>query len=242
MSSLLIACAMPQELKAICRVLKNVTKVHSSFYRAPTASGAELFLIATGIGPVSAACDVLDMGRTHLLSGVVLLGVGGALTADLQIGDLVVADKIVQHDSCAIFDEGRFLMRPGSYLSSAKAAECHDPFLYTDPILTDRCLSGIKQDKVFKGSILTGAEFSGTTARKGVLAGLVDNGLLVEMEAAGVAQAAEKLQIPYAVAKGVSDRFSPGDDVVTIMDDFRKSFQDGMVLPALIAQNLQSKM
>lgn len=203
-------------------------------------SGGELLLIATGIGPVSAACSVMDAGRNHQLSGVILLGVGGALTADLQIGDVVIAERIAQHDSCAIFDEGRFLVRPGSYLSSAKAAEGHDPFLYTDQILTEICSVAMAQQRVFRGSIITGAEFSGTTARKTILAGLVEDGLLVEMEAAGVALAAGKLNIPYAVAKGVSDRFMPSDDVGTIMDDYRKSFDQAMTFPALIAQYFQN--
>ena len=242
MSSFLVVCAMPHELKGLCRVLKNVTKVTSSFYRTPTASGGELLLVASGIGPISAACAVMEMGHLYTLSGVVLLGVGGALSADLDIGDLVVAKQIVQHDSCAIFDEGRFLVRPGSYLSSAKAAEHHDEVLYTDPALSNMCHTAITKGRVVQGSIVTGAEFSGTTERKSRLAELVENAVLVEMEAAGIALAAEKLNIPYTVAKGVSDRLIPETADTTIMDEYRTCFDRAMVGPSAIAQYLQNQL
>ncbi|WP_162096618.1 5'-methylthioadenosine/S-adenosylhomocysteine nucleosidase family protein [Desulfotalea psychrophila] len=236
--SLLILCAMPQELKGICRMVKNVKKHHAGLYSATSSSGRQIILAYSGLGGVNAACAVTELSCRYSLAALVLLGVGGALESSREVGDLVVAEKILQHDSCAFFDMGRFLVRPGQSLRSGADGLGHDPCLYPDETLSSLCL-GVVGLRSCRGCVVTGAEFSGTRERKMELAKLVSGVGLIEMEAGGFAQVAGRLQLPYAVAKSIADRFDPADE--TIIADFHASFESAIRSAALVARHLQEK-
>jgi len=235
--SLLIVCAMPQELKGICKVLKNVKKHDARLYTAPTEKGGEIILAASGVGPVNAACRVLEVNQNYDLEGVLLLGVGGALVEGMELGDMVVAERILQHDSRAVFDEGVFYMKPGEYLSSPEQAETHDPYLYTDKDLNDFCFEADKS--AVAGTLVTGGEFSGTVERKLFLAGIAEGAKLVEMEAAGAAMAAERLGIPFACAKTVADRLAPEDGAGSIIEDFHITLERAIAKSAVVVRHWQ---
>lgn len=235
--SLLIVCAMPQELKGICKVLKNVKKHNAQLYTAPTTKGGEIILAASGVGAVNAACRVLEISRDYDVEGIILLGVGGGLVEGMELGDMVVAERIIQHDSRAVFDEGVFYMKPGEYLASPELAETHDPFLYTDKDLNAFCLEA--DTTAVTGTLVTGGEFSGTVERKLFLAGIAEGANLVEMEAAGAAMAAERLRIPFACAKTVADRLTPEDGAESIIEDFHITLERAIAKSAVVVRHWQ---
>jgi adenosylhomocysteine nucleosidase len=70
--------------------------------------------------------------------------------------------------------------------------------------------------------VLSGNEFVGTLDRKRAIAALHGEALLVDMEAAGVAQIAHRIGLPFVVAKTVSDRLQPDG---TIESDFRRCLE-----------------
>lgn len=235
--SLLILCAMPQELKGICKVLKNVQKHDAQLYTAPTNKGGEIVLAASGVGPVNAASRVLEVSRDFDIEGIILLGVGGGLVEGMELGEMVVAERILQHDSRAVFDEGVFYMKPGEYLASPEHAQDHDPFLYTDKDLNTFCLEADTTAVI--GTLVTGGEFSGTTERKLFLAGLAEDAKLVEMEAAGAAMAAERLGVPFACAKTVADRLTPEDGAESIIEDFHITLTRAIEKSAVVVRHWQ---
>lgn len=235
--SLLILCAMPQELKGICKVLKNVTKHDARLYTAPTESGGEIILAASGVGAVNAAYRVQEVSRDYQLEGIILLGVGGGLVEGMDLGDMVIAERILQHDSRAVFDEGVFYMKPGEYLASPELAESHDPFLYTDQDLNAFCLEA--DPTAVPATLITGGEFSGTTERKLFLAGLAEGASLVEMEAAGAAMVAERLGVPFACAKTVADRLTPEDGAESIIEDFHITLERAIAKSAVVVRHWQ---
>lgn len=240
--SFLILCAMGSELKPICAALKNVEKVSDSLYRTQTSSGKELLLASSGLGSLHAASCVTELGCRYDLSGVLLLGVGGGLRTGLEAGVLVIGERILQHDSLSVLDEGRFFMQPGSSVVSRQAAKKHDPFYYVDDKLKELCLKGSATVSTASGTIICGGEFSGTYERKLELASFADETLLVEMEAGGVATAAARLNIPFAVAKGVADRLQPPDTSDSIFDDFRRTFDLAMAGSIAIAKYVQENI
>lgn len=63
--------------------------------------------------------------------------------------------------------------------------------------------------------MLSGNEFIGSSKRKRFLAKKVPNLIAVEMEAAGLGQVAEKLKLPFVVAKMIAHRLSPDGEVIT---------------------------
>ncbi len=237
--SFLILCAIESELKPICAALTNVEKLNSNFYRTKTASGEELLLASSGLGSLHAACCLTELACQYKLSGVLLLGVGGGLRSGLEAGVLVIGDKILQHDSLAVLNDGIFFMRPGSAVVSREAGEKHDPFYRVDEDLKTLCLAGSASVSAVVGTIVCGGEFSGTYQRKLELASLAGSPLLVEMEAGGVATAASRLNIPFAVAKGVADRLKPPLESGSVFDDYRRTFIEAMTGSVAIARYVQ---
>lgn len=62
------------------------------------------------------------------------------------------------------------------------------------------------------------------------------------MEAGGFSSAAQRLNIPFSVAKGVADRLlSPKDDD-SILDDFHNCFDLAMEGPISIAKHIQDNL
>lgn len=242
MQSFLILTAMQAELKPLCGALKNVQKVNAGLYKTKTALGKQLLLASSGIGSLLAACRVTELACQYNIEGAVLLGVGGGLQKDLDAGVLVLAEKILQHDSFALMDEGKFFMQPGCSVTTAEAAKRHEPSFIPDQALSNFCVEGVGDTPIETGTIVCGGEFSGTHKRKKELAALAENVLLVEMEAGGFSSAAQRLNIPFSVAKGVADRLlSPKDDD-SILDDFHNCFDLAMEGPISIAKHIQDNL
>lgn len=231
--AILFAMAMPQELKGICRVLKNVKKHNAHHYSAKTLSGDEMILVATGIGAIQTALSIASYAARYDISEIVMLGVGGGLQKDQQIGELVVAKRIIAHDSCVYFDEGRFLVRPSHYLADSSAAKYHDHYLYSDEGLQEftSAIAGVKY-----GDILSGSEISLSYGRKSELATLYNHSLLIEMEGVGVALAAQSLDVPFMIAKAVADRLIESTEKFNTMDDFKENFSAAIASAARLAR------
>jgi adenosylhomocysteine nucleosidase len=175
------------------------------------------FLVAqSGVGGVNAALTATLIAQARPeVDALVLLGVGGALITDLRIGELVVSTCVLQHDSFASLPTGDVRMFPGALLLTREDAATHVAPAQADPALRRWILEAAPQAR--SGAVLSGAEFVGTVERKQAIAALHGEALLVDMEAAGVAQIARRLGLPFVVAKTVTDRLQPDG---TIANDF----------------------
>ncbi len=224
--SVLILTALEQEKRALTQMIeKTLGKGHVT--DQPLSKQLDLHMtraqlkdrmvtiVKTGVGSVNAAV-ALTLAHAHTpMDAVVLLGVGGALSPKLDIGDLVISTRVLQHDYYYSFDQGDIRTQPGALILSSAETVGHIAEMDADPKLIEwlkGAESGAK-GKVFTGAVLSGNEFVGRVDRKSAIARLLPDALLVEMEAAGVAQLACRLGIPFVVAKTVSDRFSPDGSI-----------------------------
>jgi 5'-methylthioadenosine/S-adenosylhomocysteine nucleosidase len=180
---------------------------------------ARVSILRSGIGPVNAGIALASFADRFPIDAVLLLGVGGALQDHLQIGDLVLSRHVLQHDSYSSLQGADIRMRSGDYiLSEADRAGLRDPRIPAHSELLDwvaqRCGASSQSARAPRiGTILSGNEFVGTADRKIAIAALDQEALLVDMEAAGVAHVADRLQIPFLVAKTVSDRLNPDGSI-----------------------------
>jgi 5'-methylthioadenosine/S-adenosylhomocysteine nucleosidase len=180
-------------------------------------------VVRTGVGSVNAALALALARERAPVDAVVLLGVGGALREDLDVGDFVISSRVLQHDYYYSFDHGDQRIRPGALILSSEEASGHVPDFAADPRLIEWLERAQPRGqragaRVLKGTILSGNEFVGRPERKRSVASLSPDALLVEMEAAGVAQVAHALGIPFVVGKTVADRLNPDG---SIESDFR---------------------
>jgi adenosylhomocysteine nucleosidase len=161
---------------------------------------------------MTATTLVEKFGVTHIL----FTGVAGAGDKNINVGDIVIAESLVQHDMDAspLFPRFEVPLTGQSHfvadhqLGQRLAAAAHD-FLETEFKKaineTERAAFRLAQPRVHRGLVASGDQFMNDKNR---LAGLNQElaGLLaVEMEGAAVAQACYELGVPFGVIRTISD-------------------------------------
>ncbi|MBF0365932.1 MAG: 5'-methylthioadenosine/S-adenosylhomocysteine nucleosidase [Oligoflexia bacterium] len=225
----LILCAMKEEEDAVLSKLQDhhIEAVNLSannrltlILKHITFSNYELFITQSGMGNVNAAVTLSLVLMNIDIDFVILLGVAGALTPKLNIGDVVCSSTVLQHDYYSSLDDGNFRMKPGDLILNAESATNHDP--RQESILKlGHCDNFLKFNAdTYIGEIISGNEFVGTVERKKQLFELSNNALAVDMEASAVAQVANKFKIPFLIIKTIADRLSPDGSIESDFQTF----------------------
>jgi adenosylhomocysteine nucleosidase len=166
-------------------------------------------------------------------AALVLSGVAGGLDPTMAIGDVIVADRVIQHDA-GLIENGRFqtyqpghlpFINPTDQLGfevnaelMARVRECLSQVAL--PTLSSTTAAAGRSSRVAYGTILSGDQFlhCGDTRDRwrrefGALA--------VEMEGGSVAQVAEAFAVPWLVIRALSDLAGQdsGLDFVTFVSE-----------------------
>ncbi len=208
---------------------------------------SEIFLVHSGIGLVNAALATACALDKEKFSGILLLGVAGALREDLEIGDLIVAESVLQHDSLFCDESGDHLMAPGSLYVSAPLQKRVSPIFETDSNLQGLILdSAIRRrfpKNIVKGCLVSGSRFEANIRGKLNLSQIHTNVLGVDMEAAGVAIVAQRAQVPFLVLKTVADRLSPAGGITEDYKNFLTfASQNAGLATQLVWENFQKNL
>jgi adenosylhomocysteine nucleosidase len=213
-----LVSAMHEELRA---VLARMPDEHKRV-RAGRAfwlghlEGHEVVAVLSGIGKVAAATTASLLLSEFEVDRIVFTGAAGGLGEGVAVGDIVVADALLQHDMDAspLFPRfevplyGRARFEPDAALSAA-LADAADAVLATaseSPSREQLAAFGIHSPRVHRGLVLSGDRFvSGRDENQRLRAALPD-ALAVEMEGAALAQVCHDFGVPFAVVRTVSDR------------------------------------
>lgn len=182
----------------------------------------EVLIAQSGIGLVNGGILLNQIIEHYDLDAIIQLGVGGALDERLEIGDVVIAKNILQHDSLTTTDRGNLFIAPGELTLSASDKNQVNPLMRTDKVLR-AWLVGLLSDSestFYQGTLLSGSEFVANKERKKELKNLHHEALMVDMEAAAFAQIARKQQISFISAKTVADRARPEKSISQEFTDF----------------------
>lgn len=183
----------------------------------------ELLLVTSGIGNVYAGMTTALVADKFQIDGVILFGVAGALKQGLEIGQLVIASRVIQHDSIYSGESGIQLMAPGAPFVSVNPDARENPVFETDPRFRKwllNALQGNSKVKFIEGTLLSGSEFVGSAIRKRAIGSTQQDSLAVEMEAAGIAVVVRRLNLPFAVLKTVADRLNPDQSISNDYNQF----------------------
>jgi len=214
-----VICAIPQELAYLRSALSGTDRREIAHIVFDTGQlGAKrVVLAAAGMGKVSTGLAATLLADRFQCGAIVFTGVAGGLDPALRIGDIVIADRLVQHDFGVIQDERLHPYQPG-----------HIPFINpterfgypADPALIDRVkrrLEGVnlaplstaagggdRPPGVHYGTILTGDQYLHCGHTRDRLYNEF-GGIAIEMEGAALAQVCESFGISWLVIRALSD-------------------------------------
>lgn len=196
-----IIVAMTEELEAIKEYMNNTTveiKCENEFYIGIIGK-KEVILTTCGVGKVNSARTTQVLIDKYNIDYIINVGVAGSLNEKLDIGDILVGEKLVQHD----FDITA-VGHPKGYISKELGRE----FL-SDKNIIEKCERIIKSDlkdiNVRIGTIATGDVFCTKIAMKEELVKEFSADC-VEMEGASIAQVCTLCKIPFIVIRSISDK------------------------------------
>ena len=93
--------AMPEEVDQLCARLSDVTKETYAGveYHTGTLHGKNVVVCCAGMGKANAAATVQVLVTRYGADAIIFSGVGGNLSAEIGIGDVVVGRTVLYHDA-----------------------------------------------------------------------------------------------------------------------------------------------
>lgn len=211
-AALAIVGAMAQELAGVWSALQADARFTPAAaidtagrrFRRGYWQGRPMVLVQSGIGKVAAATTAALLLERFDAGALLLTGVAGGLADGVQVGDIVIADALLQHDLdvSPIFprwqvpSHGRARFDTDAAMAAKMAAAA-------EQVLAERPASGAR---VHRGLIVSGDRFVSSRAEAASLRAALPDALAVEMEGAAMAQVCADYGRPLAVMRTISDR------------------------------------
>lgn len=213
MTKLAIMGAMQEEIEPLLANFDSINIVeyaNNKFYEV-NYNGLDIVIAYSKIGKVFASLTASTMIEKFGCDTLLFSGVAGGINPDLKIGDLIIADKLCQHD----LDITAF-GHPHGYVPEGKV------FIETTKELRDVAIKVASQNdiKVIEGTIATGDQFVHSAKRKEFIE-KVFNADALEMEGASVAVVCDSLNVPFFILRAISD--TADMDAGFDFDEFLKS-------------------
>lgn len=205
--------AMPEEIEPIIKELENkkeITYAKNSYYEG-VYKGKEVVVAYSKIGKVFSSLTASILLEKFKCDVLLFSGVAGAISKDLKVGDLIIANKLSQHDLDITIFGHPFGFVPEGAVSIA-----------TDEKLRDiaKKVAKDKNIELKEGVIATGDQFVAKEERKEWIK-ITFNADALEMEGASVAVVCDALNIPFFILRAISD--SANDDAGVDFETFLES-------------------
>ncbi|KYJ87411.1 5'-methylthioadenosine/adenosylhomocysteine nucleosidase [Sulfurovum riftiae] len=213
MSKIAIMGAMPEEIEPIITKLDdlNVVEYAANKYYEGSYHGKKVVVAYSKIGKVFATLTATSLIEKFGCDTLLFSGVAGAISEDLHIGDLIIADGLCQHD----LDITAF-GHPYGYVPEGEVC------IPTDEKLREvaKKVAKAKGLPLKEGIIATGDQFVADHERKEWI-GKTFHADALEMEGAAVAVVCSSLDVPYFILRAISD--SADMDASFNFDEFLES-------------------
>ena len=195
-----IVSAMHEELRALLPLLddRHTVRLAGRDFHHGLIHDQPVVLALSGIGKVAAATTAVLLMHAFDAHQLVFTGVAGGLAAGVNVGDVVVARQLLQHD----MDASPLFPRFEVPLTGRSRFDA-DAALADALVVAARLGTGAR---VHEGLIISGDRFVASAADGAALRALLPDALAVEMEGAAVAQACADFGRPFAVVRTISDR------------------------------------
>ncbi len=211
--------AMPEEITGVVKLLayKQEFTLGMRTYYTGKLNGINTVVVFSRWGKVAAAATVSTLILEFKITHLIFTGVAGAITSQLNIGDIVVAARCIQHDMDArpIMERyeipllGKTWFDCDAQLHSVALTAVNDMLQnnHLHELITAEELQrfGIEKPKALSGDIASGDKFFANNNDKLHIAEKLPGILCVEMEGAAVAQVCHEYKIPFIIIRTISD-------------------------------------
>lgn len=222
-----IICAMELEIEKIREGMTDITEEKHAgvVYTLGKKKGADVVMAVSGAGKVFAAICTQAMIDNFHPEVILNVGVAGSLSTDLSIGDIVMAEQLVQHD----MDVTALGLKKGQLYGSdyrffpanSKVIDLIKECL--ELVNLEREKEGKKALHAIKGTVASGDIF---VADSGLKKSIVDEfqAVACEMEGAAIAQVCCVNEIRFGVIRAISD--SANEDSTMDYGEFSRMAAD----------------
>jgi adenosylhomocysteine nucleosidase len=213
-----IVAAMHEELKALLAQMPDEQRVRIAGrdFWVGHLHGQPVVAVLSRIGKVAAAVTATVLLERFGVRAIVFSGVAGGLAPGVNVGDVVVATELLQHDMDAspLFPKyevplmGLSRFTADAVISDALAVVAEESLRDPVGLVGQEAVDefGLRSPKVNRGLLISGDRFVSTAAESEALRRHLPDALAVEMEGAAVAQVCHDYGVPFAAMRTISDR------------------------------------
>lgn len=195
-----IIAAMQEEMKTIKEIMENITEkqIYELTFIEGKINNKDCILVQCGVGKVNSSRVTQILIDKFELEYIINFGSAGTANDELDIGDIVIGENLVQHD----FDITAFGHQKG-YISNV------GDYIKSDSELIKKfetVITNIKNKdyKIKIGTIASGDIFCTENKMKEKI-NKKFNADAIEMEGAAIAQVCYLGKIPFIVIRSISD-------------------------------------
>jgi adenosylhomocysteine nucleosidase len=235
--------AMQEEIAHLVEALSKHKEEKSGMrsYHIGELYGIPTVIVFSRWGKVAAATTATHLLLNYGVDELIFTGVAGAVNSHLNIGDVVIGNKLFQHDMDARPLMPRYeipLLKKSFFETSADHSElayrAADRFLSdisTDISLEDARLFGIDHPKVLRGNIASGDRFIALNSDISQMKNDLPELSCVEMEGAAVAQVCYELDVPFSIIRTISDVVGvhTETDVMKFVNTVASKYSNGII-------------
>ena len=195
-----IIAAMNEEVEAIKRIMTDISvkTIYELEFIIGKINKRGIVLVKCGVGKVNAARTTQILLNNFEIEYVINVGTAGSLNENIEIGDIVIGEKLLQHD----FDITAGGREKGYITDVGK-------YFYSDKNLIEKTKQTIENMnenfKAFIGTIATGDIFVQDIQVKDRIKMEFDADC-AEMEGAAIAQVCTLDNVPFIVIRSISDK------------------------------------
>jgi adenosylhomocysteine nucleosidase len=190
--------AMREEILLLKEDLQNlkVEKIGSREFYSGSIGDREVVMCLSGWGKVAAASTATTLINLYKVDQLVFIGLAGSMQAHLDIGDIVIANKLVQHDVDLSMLHGFPDVKPPFWKKfefdilpdhGEKALHAVEKFIINLRNGDYKSINISYQPKVYVGTIGTGDQFIADLDGKNRISSNFPQVLCTEMEGAAIA-------------------------------------------------------